>query len=80
MKSEWGLLGGALDQMARKAEEMSNAIQRTQVRSRAVGRALRGVDVMEFERAEAVLGLVEKEGQGAALDPPGAVAPWDPIP
>jgi DNA recombination protein RmuC len=70
VKSEWGLLGGALDQLARKAEEMSNTIQRTQVRSRAVGRALRGVGVMEFERAEAVLGLVEKkEGQGSALDP-----------
>ena len=73
VKSEWGLLGGALDQLARKAEEMSSSIQRTQVRSRAVGRALRGVAVMEFERAESVLGLNEnensKQGQGSALDP-----------
>ncbi len=59
VKAEWGLLGGALDQLARKAEEMSSSIQRTQVRTRAVGRALRGVDVMEFERAEAVLGLTD---------------------
>ena len=59
VKAEWGLLGGALDQLARKAEEMSSTIQRTQVRSRAVGRALRGVDVMAFERAEAVLGLTD---------------------
>lgn len=66
VKAEWGLLGGALDQLARKAEDMSSAIQRTQVRSRAVGRALRGVDVMEFQRAEAVLGLAGEPGGAAA--------------
>lgn len=73
VKAEWGLLGGALDRMARKAEELSGSIARTQVRTRAVGRALRGVDVMAFERAEAVLGLaaetaVEAEGGEAAED------------
>jgi DNA recombination protein RmuC len=57
VKAEWGLLGGALDRLARKAEEMSTTIQRTQVRTRAVGRALRGVEELDVARAETLLGL-----------------------
>ncbi len=62
VKTEWGQLGGALEKLARKAEEMSGSIERTRVRSRAVERALRGVDGLEVTAAEEILGVERREG------------------
>ena len=57
VKAEWGNLGKSLDTLARRAETLSNGIRDTQRRSRAVGRTLKTVEVLDFSRAEQVLGL-----------------------
>lgn len=60
VKTEWGKLGGALEKLAHKAEEMSGTIEKTRVRTRAVERALRGVDSIEVEEAAQLLGIEEE--------------------
>ncbi len=57
VKAEWGKLGGALDNLAKRAEVLSRGIEETRVRTRAVGRTLSGVGAIDYNRAEQVLGL-----------------------
>ncbi len=57
VKAEWSKLGGALETLAQRAEKLTKGIQETQVRTRAVGRALSGVGAIEYGRAEQLLGL-----------------------
>jgi DNA recombination protein RmuC len=60
VKAEWANLGKSLDALARKADTLSNGIKDTQRRTRVVGRTLRTVDALDFERAQQVLGLSEE--------------------
>lgn len=60
VKTEWGKLGGVLEKLARKAEEMSGTIEKTRVRTRAVERALRGVDAIDVEEAAELLGIEQE--------------------
>jgi DNA recombination protein RmuC len=60
VKAEWGNLGKALDALARRAKALTNGIEDTQRRSRVVGRTLRTVDAIDFERAQQVLGLSDE--------------------
>ena len=57
VRSEWGNLGRALDGLAKKAAVLNKGIEDTQVRTRAVGRALRGVDGIGQGEADRILGL-----------------------
>jgi len=57
VKAEWGNLGNSLDMLARRAETLNNGIKDTQRRTRVVGRTLKEVSAVDFERAEQVLGL-----------------------
>ena len=59
VKTEWSKLGESLDVLARRAESLNNGIRSTQQRTRAVGRTLKTVEALEFDRAEQVLGMVE---------------------
>lgn len=60
VKAEWGNLGNSLDMLARRAETLSNGIKDTQKRTRVVGRTLKTVAAVDFERAQQVLGLSEE--------------------
>lgn len=60
VKTEWSNLGKTLDVLARRAETLSNGIKDTQRRTRVVGRTLKAVDALDFERAEQVLGLTDE--------------------
>jgi DNA recombination protein RmuC len=60
VKAEWGKLGASLEVIARRAETLNKGIRDTQHRTRIVGRTLKGVDALEFERAGEVLGLSEE--------------------
>lgn len=59
VKAEWDKLGKSLDALAKRAETLTNGIRDTQVRARAVGRKLRSVNAIEYERAESLLGLTD---------------------
>jgi DNA recombination protein RmuC len=60
VKAEWANLGKTLDVLARRAETLSNGIKDTQRRTRVVGRTLRTVDALDFDRAEQVLGISDE--------------------
>ncbi len=60
VKAEWGNLGNSLDVLARRAETLNNGIRDTQRRTRVVGRTLKTVHVLDFERAQEVLGLSDE--------------------
>lgn len=72
VKAEWSKLGASLEVLARRAETLNKGIRDTQQRTRIVGRTLTTVDALDFERAEAVLGLSEEalliaaDGEGDA--------------
>ena len=57
VRAEWGNLARALDGLAKKAATLNKGIEDTQVRTRAVGRALRGVDSLGQDEADRILGL-----------------------
>lgn len=57
VKAEWAKLGKSLDILARRADTLSNGIKDTQQRTRAVGRTLRTVDMLDSPRADQLLGL-----------------------
>ena len=60
VKAEWANLGKTLDRLASRAETLSNGIKDTQRRTRVVGRTLRTVDALDFDRAEQVLGISDE--------------------
>jgi DNA recombination protein RmuC len=60
VKAEWSKLGDSLDALARRADTLNKGIKQTQQRTRMVGRTLKTVDALDFERAEQVLGLSEE--------------------
>jgi DNA recombination protein RmuC len=60
VKAEWSKLGDSLDTLARRAKSLNEGIRQTQQRTRVVGRTLKTVDALEFDRAEEVLGLSDE--------------------
>jgi DNA recombination protein RmuC len=58
VKSEFGKFGDALDAVKKKLLEAGNKIDETSRRSRAMGRALRDVEVLPSNEAPDLLGLV----------------------
>jgi DNA recombination protein RmuC len=50
-----------LEKLAANATAMSNNIEKARVRTRAVGRVLRTVEMVEAETSQALLGLTEEE-------------------
>jgi DNA recombination protein RmuC len=70
VKHEWERLTAAIDTLARRAKSLTSSIDDTQRRTRAVGRALRNVDVVTVERAGALLGIDGPEGTAASLSEP----------
>jgi DNA recombination protein RmuC len=67
-RTEMGKIDEVLERLGKQAGTFSATIDRARVRTRAVGRVLRGVETIE--ETSALLGLEEEqEGQGSALDP-----------
>ncbi len=60
VKAEWAKLGQSLDVLARRAERLTTGIKDTQQRTRVVGKTLKSVSTLEFDRAQEVLGLSEE--------------------
>ncbi len=58
VKTEWGKLTLSVEALAKGAGTLTKKIGETQRRTRAVGRALKAVEVIEFERADTLLGIV----------------------
>jgi DNA anti-recombination protein RmuC len=57
VKTEWAKLRKSLDVLARRAATLSNGIRDTRTRSRAIGRTLRTIDMLDPPRAEQLLGV-----------------------
>jgi DNA recombination protein RmuC len=66
-RTEMQKMDDVLDRLGKQAGTMSNTIERARVRTRAIGRTLRGVETVEAGSAEALLGLGDGEiGEDAA--------------
>jgi DNA recombination protein RmuC len=63
VKFEWEKMNGVLDTLGKRAQRLVGDIDATRTRTRAVGRVLKNVDVVTFDRAESLLGV----GAGPAL-------------
>ena len=59
VKTEWGKYGEVLNKVQKKLQEASNTIDQAQVRTRVIGRKLRGVEELPALETEAVLLLRE---------------------
>lgn len=68
VKTEWGKLGDSIEALAKRADSLSKGIDSTQVRVRAVGRALRDVEAMESTEAPSLLGLERDDNAPMAPD------------
>ena len=60
VKTEWGKLGKWLDVTANRANTLVKGINETQKRARVVGKTLKTIGAIDFERAQQVLGLSEE--------------------
>lgn len=61
VKTEFGKFGEALGRVKKRLHEASEAIEKTEVRTRAMERRLRSVESLPEERSGEVLGLSESE-------------------
>jgi DNA recombination protein RmuC len=68
VKTEWGKLLPWLEKIGDRTDTLKKGIEEVQRRARAVGRKLRMVDVIDHDRAEAVLGLDSPTFVQDALD------------
>jgi DNA recombination protein RmuC len=57
VKAEWAKLEGWLNKLAQRAATLSNGINETQRRTRAVGRTLKTIDMLDSPRADELLGI-----------------------
>jgi DNA recombination protein RmuC len=68
-RSEMVKMDGVLERLLKQAGTMTNTIESARVRTRAIGRKLRGVETVEAGTAETLLGLGDAEaGDDAALE------------
>ena len=68
VKAEWGKLGESIEALAKRADQLSKGIDSTQVRVRAVGRALRDVEALENADAAPLLGVDRDDDAPIAPD------------
>jgi DNA recombination protein RmuC len=57
VKAEWSNLTTSLDTLAKRASTLTNGIEDTQRRTRAVGKTLRAIDAIDYEKAAPLLGI-----------------------
>jgi len=65
VKTEWSKFGGVLEKVQKKLQEASNTIDQAQVRTRAIGRRLRGVEELPADTAAAAVLML---GDGTVLE------------
>lgn len=63
-RTEMTKMDDVLAKLAANATAMSNNIEKARVRTRAMSRVLKTVEMVEGDRAQALLGLEESEGEG----------------
>ena len=61
MKHEFGKFGGVLEKVKRQLETAGRTLDETGVRTRAMERKLRSVEVLPSDAATGVLGLAEED-------------------
>jgi DNA recombination protein RmuC len=65
VKTEWTKYGEILDKVQKQLHQATDTLERAQVRTRAIGRKLKGVQELPPDQAHAVLALGDEE-EGAA--------------
>lgn len=62
VKTEWSKYGEVLERIQKQLHAATDTLEKAQVRNRAIGRKLRGVQDLPADEAHAVLALAEEDG------------------